>query len=297
VSTLRPAVRFRVVKRRGSTLFRFVRSLALVEPPAHRASIRGLLGDRGVFQGREETVMRGIRAGVAVLAALASATLAHAQGTSSIVGSVRDSSGGALPGATVTVSDAAHGVTQAMQTSPEGTFVFAQIPPGTYTVGAELAGFKKVERSNVILPTASKVNVGTLVLEVGNVSETVTVEADVGRLQIQTEAGDRPKSVPSRQLRDVALNGRNIVDFMKLVPGVITARSLPTSTVTNVVDQLNINGTRSLQHEYTVDGVTNLNLGNNTGGLVSVNPDAVEEVKVLTSNYQAEYARSGGGLI
>jgi hypothetical protein len=231
------------------------------------------------------------------IAILAFASMAYAQGASSIVGSVKDASGAVLPGATLTAVDEARGVSQTQQSGPEGNFIFPQLPPGTYVLSAELSGFKKVQRSNVILPIASKVSVGILVLEVGNVSETVTVEADAGRLQIQTESGERSDIVTNRQLRDVALNGRNIVDLMKLVPGVITARSLTTSTVTNVVDQLNINGTRSLQHEYTVDGVTNLNLGNNTGGLVSVNPDAVEEVKVLTSNYQAEYGRSGGGFI
>ena len=144
---------------------------------------------------------------------------------------------------------------------------------------------------------ASRVNAGDFVLEVGNVSETITVEADVGRLQIQTESGERSDLVTNKQLRDIALNGRNVVDLMKLVPGVIAGGTITTSTVTNVVGGFNINGTRNAQHEYTVDGVTNLNLGNNTGGLVSVNPDALEEVKVLTSNYQAEYGRSGGGFI
>ena len=70
-----------------------------------------------------------------------------------------------------------------------------------------------------------------------------------------------------------------------------------TSTVANVVGSFNINGTRNNQHEYTVDGVTNLNLGNNTGALVSINPDALEEVKILTSNYQAEFGKAGGGFI
>ena len=67
--------------------------------------------------------------------------------------------------------------------------------------------------------------------------------------------------------------------------------------MTNVVSGFNVNGTRSSQHEYTVDGITNFNLGNNTGALVSINPDAVGEVKILTSNYQAEYGRAGGGYI
>ena len=183
------------------------------------------------------------------------------------------------------------------QSNAQGAFVFPLLPPGTYTVSVELSGFKKAAKSNVILPVASRVNVGDLVLEVGNVSEAVTVEANVGRLQIQTESGERSDLVTNAQLRDIALNGRNVVDLMKTIPGVIAGGTVTSSTVNNVVGGFNINGTRSLQHDYTVDGVTNLNLGNNTGALVSVNPDALEDVKVMTSNYQAEYGRSGGGVV
>jgi Carboxypeptidase regulatory-like domain/TonB-dependent Receptor Plug Domain len=231
-------------------------------------------------------------AGVVLLAGIAAG-----QDTGSITGTVKDQSGAALPGATVTIQSDALAVSQTVQTGPQGTFVVPQLPPGTYAITAELTGFKKAAKSNVILPIASKVNAGDFVLEIGNLTEVVSVEADLGRMQIQTESGERSDLVTNRQLRDIALNGRNIADLMKLVPGVIAGGTITTSTVTNVVGGFNINGTRSLQHEYTVDGVTNLNLGNNTGGLVSVNPDALEEVKVLTSNYQAEYGRAGGGFI
>jgi len=246
---------------------------------------------RGSFRVHISTV--GI---TAVFGVLLVASVAFGQDTGSISGTVKDTSGGALPGATVTASNTL-AVSQSTQTGPLGTFVFPLLPPGTYSVTVELTGFKKIEKVNVILPTASRVNAGDFVMEIGSVNEVVAVEADAGRLQIQTQSGDRSDVVTNRQLRDVALNGRNIVDLMKVVPGVIAANTITNSTVTNVVGQLNINGTRSLQHEYTVDGVTNLNLGNNTGGLVSVNPDALEEVKVLTSNYQAEYGRAGGGFI
>ena len=176
-------------------------------------------------------------------------------------------------------------------------FLLTNLPPGTYSLKVELAGFKTVEKSNVILPVSSKVNAGEFVLEVGNVSETVTVEADAGRMQIQTESGERSDLVTNKQLRDVALNGRMVIDLLKTIPGVIASGNRTTSTVTNLVDNVSINGTRGNQHEYTIDGVTNFNLGNNSGILVTVNPDALEEVKVLTSNYQAEYGRSGGGFI
>ena len=230
-----------------------------------------------------------------VLAALCGS--AHAQSAGSITGTVKDSSGAALPGATVSVTNRAQALVQTVQSGPLGVFVFPQVQPGEYSLRVELSGFKTAERSNVIVTTKSAINVGDFSLQVGNVTETVTVEADVGRLQIQTESAERSDVVTNKQLRDIALNGRNIVDFMKLVPGVIAGGTQTTSTVTNVVGSFNINGTRNDQHEYTVDGVTNLNLGNNTGALVTVNPDALEEVKVLTSNYQAEFGRAGGGFI
>ena len=117
---------------------------------------------------------------------------------------------------------------------------------------------------------------------------------------LKSESGERADVVSGNQLRNIGLNGRNVTDLAKLVPGVISggpASGNGSSTVNNIFGSFNINGTRSDQHEVTVDGVTNFNLGNNTGALVSVNPDAVEEVKILTSNYQAEYGRSGGGFI
>jgi hypothetical protein len=241
--------------------------------------------------------MQARRGVTAIALALAGAASANAQSAGSITGTVKDASGGALPGATVTVASPALAVSQSVTTSNLGVFVFPHLPPGAYSIRAELAGFKAVERSNVILTTRSAVNVGELVLDVGSVSETVTVEADVGRLQIQTESAERSDLVTNKQLRDLALNGRNIADLFKTIPGVIAGGTLTTSTVQNVVGGFNINGTRADQHEYTVDGVTNLNLGNNTGALVTINPDAIEEVKILTSNYQAEYGRAGGGFI
>src|SRR5476649_1003837 len=240
-------------------------------------------------------IKRGL--GVALLIVSIAGAAAAQTGAGSISGTVKDTSGGAVPGATVTVANPDRGVDQTGQTNEQGGFIFPLLPPGTYSVSVELSGFKRSVKSDVILPVASRVNVGDLVLEVGSVSEAVTVAVNIGRLQIQTESGERSDLITNTQLRDIALNGRNVVDLMKTIPGVIAGGTITTSTVTNVVGGFNINGTRSLQHEYTVDGVTNLNLGNNTGALVSINPDSLEDVKVLTSNYQAEYGRSGGGVV
>jgi hypothetical protein len=233
------------------------------------------------------------------IAAFLAVGIAYAQSNGSIGGTVKDPNGGVVPGATVTVTNQAQGLRQTVRSNPEGDFVFAQLPPGTYKLAVEASGFKKKESSNVVLPVASKVSVGDITLEIGSLAETITVEADAATLQIQSESGERSNIVTNRQLRDIGLNGRNVVDLMRTIPGVISGgvTANAASTVTNIAGGFSINGTRTAQHEYTIDGITNLNLGNNTGALVSVNPDALEEVKVLTSNYQAEYGRSGGGFI
>ncbi len=235
----------------------------------------------------------------ALALALMLTTAAWAQSAGAISGTVKDPQGSLVPNASVVANDPSHGVTMTVTSSSEGEFIFPLLPPGTYTLTVTLSGFKKAEKSNVVVDVSTKVNVGDVVLEVGNLSETVSVQAEAGQLQLQTESGERSSVVTNRQLRNIALNGRNVVDLMRTIPGVIAGgvTANAASTVTNITGGFSINGTRSSQHEYTVDGVTNLNLGNNTGALVSVNPDALEEVKVLTSNYQAEYGRAGGGFI
>ncbi len=226
--------------------------------------------------------------------------LVFGQSGGSMSGSVKDASSAALTGAKVTVSDPARSVTQVAATNSDGVFVFPNLPPGNYTVIAEKAGFKRLEKQNVRLGTGDRISAGDFMMEVGQVVETVQVSADAGQLQIKTDSGERSDLISGEQLRNIGLNGRNVIDLAKVVPGVISggaASGSGASTVTNITGSFTINGTRNTQHEYTVDGVTNYNLGNNTGALVSVNPDALEEVKILTSNYQAEYGRSGGGFI
>jgi carboxypeptidase family protein/TonB-dependent receptor-like protein len=219
------------------------------------------------------------------------------QSDGTISGTVRDNNGAAIAGAAITIVNPVKNIKQTVATNDDGIFVSPQLPPGNYTIKVEKSGFKKVEKSNIILITSDKLNVGEFVLDVGDVSETVQVQADVGQLQIKTESGERSDVITNRQIRDIALNGRNILDLTKTLPGLINTTQRANSTVTNAGGDFTVNGLRSNMHEITVDGATNSNLGNNTGLLVTVNPDAVQEVKILTSNYQAEYGRAGGGFV
>ncbi|MGB7847304.1 MAG: carboxypeptidase regulatory-like domain-containing protein [Candidatus Acidiferrum sp.] len=249
-------------------------------------------------QGNSKTIWlmaRDIVAAVCVL--LLFATFAVGQITSgTISGSVKDPSGAAVPDATVVATDADKGVTRTVTTGASGEFVFPNLPPGKYKVTVELKGFKKIEKSDIIVNVADHVNAGELALEMGTTTESVTVTADAGQIQLQSNSGERSDLISNKQLEDVAMNGRNVLDYMKLIPGVISGFDGHASG-TGGLDTMNINGTRANQHEFTLDGASNVDTGNNGGTHVTINPDAIEEVKILTSNYQAEFGKAAGGQI
>ena len=185
----------------------------------------------------------------ALLAAATFHGALFAQGNGAISGSVKDTNGGMAVNATVTAADTVLGVSQVVHTGVAGDFNFPLLPPGTYTITTELIGFKKNIKNNVVVPVSTKVNVGDVVLELGSLSESITITAEAAQLQIQTESGERSNLVTNRQLRDIALNGRNVVDLMRSIPGVlaggVTANAA--STVTNITGGFSINGTRSAE--------------------------------------------------
>src|SRR6201993_472448 len=237
------------------------------------------------------------RSAAVAICVLLLATLSMGQVTSgTISGLVKDPSGAAVAGATVTATEADKGITRAGETSGSGEFVFPNLPPGNYTISVDAKGFKKLEKSDVILTVADHVNAGELTLQMGTTTESLTVTADAGQIQLQSNSGERSDLISNKQLEDVAMNGRNVLDYMKLVPGVISSFDGHASG-TGGLDAMNINGTRANQHEFTLDGASNVDTGNNGGTHVTINPDAIEEVKILTSNYQAEYGKAAGGQI
>jgi hypothetical protein len=222
---------------------------------------------------------------------------AGAQVTSgTIYGRVKDASGAYIGNAKVTVNSPEVGAERTVTTTGSGDFVVPDMPPSTYDVTIEAPGFKKIEAHRVILNAADKLNAGEFVLAVGASAESVTVNADEAQLQLQSNSGERSDVITSKQLNDVAMNGRNVLDYMKLIPGVSgTFDGHASGTGGN--DSYNINGTRANQHEFTIDGASNVDTGNNGGTHVTINTDAIEEVKVLTANYQAEFGKAAGGQI
>jgi hypothetical protein len=213
-----------------------------------------------------------------------------------IFGQVQDATGALIKDAAVTISNPANGITRKATTSDNGEFVAPNLLPGTYNITVEAKGFKKAESQGFVLSAADKLNAGAIVLAVGAATDEVTVIADAAQVQLQSNSGERSDLITGKQLNDVAMNGRNVLDYMKLIPGVSGLFDGHASG-TGGVDSFNINGTRANQHEFTIDGASNVDTGNNGGTHVTINTDAIEEVKVLTSNYQAEFGKAAGGQI
>ncbi len=213
-----------------------------------------------------------------------------------ISGFVKDPSGAYVKGASVTVENPTNGLTRTVTTSDSGEFVFPGLYPGTYTIKVESQGFSKMEKSGFVLSAAGKLDAGELTLSMGAATRTVNVTADAGQVQLQSNSGERSDLISSKQLNDVAMNGRNALDYMKLIPGVTSSFNGAVSG-TGGADAFNINGTRANQHEFTIDGASNIDTGNNGGTHVTINTDAIEEMKILTSNYQAEFGKAAGGQI
>ncbi|MDR3762900.1 MAG: carboxypeptidase regulatory-like domain-containing protein [Acidobacteriota bacterium] len=223
-------------------------------------------------------------------------SLALGQGvTGTVSGVVKDPSGAVIPNAKVELQCAAIGLTRTGQANDTGNFVFVNLPPATYSITVQAEGFKKIEMTGVILNATDRVSL-PVIMQIGTTTTEVTVAADAGQVQLQAESGERSDLITNKQLNDVAMNGSNVLDYMKLIPGVISSFDGHQSG-TGGLDSMNINGSRGNQHEFTIDGASNVDTGNNGGTHVTINTDAIAEVKVLTSNYQAEFGKAAGGQI
>jgi hypothetical protein len=225
------------------------------------------------------------------------ASSAFAQVTSgTIFGTVKDPSGATIKDASVTIANPSNGIMRAVMTGNDGNFVAPNLYPGTYNIEVEAKGFKKLEKTGIVLSAADNLGAGDFVLAVGTNADQVTVTADVGQIQLQSNSGERSDLITGKQLNDVAVNGRNVLDYMKIIPGVIGTTSFQASG-TGGIGSFNVNGTRSNEHEFTIDGASNVDTGDNGGTHVTLNLDSIEEAKVLTSNYQAEYGKAAGGQV
>src|SRR6267142_1873606 len=231
--------------------------------------------------------------GLAVL--LATAMSVAAQTTSgSLSGTVQDAKGSAISGATVEVTSASRNEIRTTQTGDDGRFVFSQLQPDSYTLRVEARGFKGYELEGLVLSANDKIAAPDVELQVGAVSENVIVMSS-GE-QLQSESAERSTAITSEQVQNIPVNGRSYLSLTRLAPGVVNTNDYKVAGHAGL-SNISVNGARGNQNNLTLDGVGNVDTGNNGDQLATVSIDAVAEFKLLSSNYQAEYGRSSGAQI
>jgi hypothetical protein len=226
---------------------------------------------------------------------------ARAQATGQINGIVTDVQGGVLPGVTIEVTSAATGAVRTATTTEDGVYTVPLLQPGIYTVRATLPGFRTSAREGVRV-TVSETARAAFELEVGQVTETVTVAA--AATLVETANATRGIVIDQNKVVDLPLNGRNFTQLGTLIPGVVAppaslggqAGDATPGGFGNVTGGFNVNGMRNQSNNFLMDGATN-NDTFNTGFVLRPPPDAIEEFKILTHAFGAEYGRNAGSVV
>jgi hypothetical protein len=210
-----------------------------------------------------------------------------------ISGTVTDASGAAVPGATVTVTNAATQTSRNASTDSNGFYAVTNLAIGQYTASVSVKGFRKEEQTDLNVVADAHVT-ADFHLTVGDISQSVEVVAKSAE-QINTDSGEMSKTIDQKEVSNLALNGGNYIELLTLVPGTVVTNPDQFSVTTSLTaTNQNINGNRSDTQNLTVDGAFNLVAGSNGSLMNNVNSTFIQEVKVQTSNFSAEYGRNSG---
>ena len=215
--------------------------------------------------------------------------------SSSLLGTINDPSGAPVVGAQIQLLSQTTGEALTADTNGQGLFRFPIVLPDRYRLSVQAPGFKTYVQSEIQVATSETRDLGRIALEIGSVQENITVEA--AATPVQTASSEKSSLVTGAQLNQIALKGRDFLGLMYTLPGVVDTRSTRDSTSPNSIGGLYIAGGRQESKNFTVDGINDLDTGSNDTVHYEPNMDSIAEVRVLTSNYQAEFGRSSGGAI
>lgn len=230
---------------------------------------------------------------IAALLVAFSSYLAAQDATGRIVGTVTDRTGAVVPGAHIVITNAeTHSVRETV-TDATGFYQVLALPIGNYTVAADHKGFNPVNTNSSKLEINQSLRID-IRLEVGTKTETVTVDSTA--TTVETINPTMGSTISDRSVQDLPLNGRNVLDLALLQPGVLPADNPNNLSATSATMGFSISGGRNDSNTFILDGGANNDLLDN-GVVYNPNPDAVQEFKVLTSNFTAEYGRNGGGIV
>jgi hypothetical protein len=226
---------------------------------------------------------------------------ARAQATGAIAGTVTDQSGAFVPGVTIEATNQATNQARTAVSGVDGLYTVPLLPPGRYRVKASLTGFNTLTREGVTVSVAETAHVD-LSLKVGQMSESLTIIGETPL--IETGNATLGIVIDEKKVVDLPLNGRNFAQLGTLIPGVVAppaalgglAGDATPGGFGNVTGSFNVNGMRNQSNNFLLDGATN-NDTFNTGFVLRPPPDAIQEFKILTHSYNAEYGRSAGSVV
>ena len=226
---------------------------------------------------------------------LAFPILPQTTGVGSVTGVVADTSNSVVPGASVSLVDEVSGTERRATTSDAGDFVFAGVPPSTYTLRVEANGFRRLQKNGNVLTANSRLTLGTIQLQLGDVSQSVEVSAQAA--QVQTESSDKSELVDIKQIENVAVRGHDPISFLGILPG--TQKGVDPDYLGGPFGSKipSFQGLPTGTNDMMSDGVNGGDSGGGGTYAATVNLEGVAEIHVLMGNYNAEFGRAGGTMI
>jgi hypothetical protein len=229
---------------------------------------------------------------------------AFGQSTAGILqGTVIDPAGAAVPDAKIVIKDPSTGITRNAGSGADGIFILDGVEPGTYnlTITAK-SGFKTFALNAIALSPNERRDLGKITLAIGAVTDEVSVTATA--TPVQTSSGENSKLIEAAQLTNITIKGRDLFESLQTVPGITFGTALlagtaadATSNASSTFGSIQINGGGIARTNFVVDGVPDVDNGNNSQVDFEPTMDTIQEIRVLTSNYQAEFGHSSGGQI
>jgi hypothetical protein len=230
--------------------------------------------------------------GVSLLLLLFAAAPAIAQqGTAQLGGKITDAQGGALPGVTLVITNEDTGIVREITSTAEGSYFASQMVPGRYRISAKLEGFKALDRRGISL-TVGQTTTLDLMMEVGGLAETLTVTGEAPLVDVTTAAVGG--HISATELNELPSANRNYMAFVGNVPGTVF---IPSAEFLN--DSFQANGQPTAANNIVFDGANNTDeqRGSNVGGQTRAANESIQEVQILTNQFDAEWGRASGAVI
>jgi hypothetical protein len=217
--------------------------------------------------------------------------------TGNLLGTIVDPGDAAIPGLEVQLKDTATGATRTATSGTEGMFRFTNLAPSTFTLTIQATGFKTYNQGQIKLSVNETRDLGRVRLEIGAITEEISVTATT--TPVQTASSEKGALVDGNQLSKLALKGRDMIVLLNTMPGVYVNTNAFSAETTSEdgIRQVSINGASTGKANFMVDGIMDLDSGSFQTTHYEPNMDAIAEVKVLTSNFQAEFGTLSGGSI